>query len=161
VNGSIFLAVPYAANAQLDLTNAYNQAAGRPATVTYVGGTDIGGRTLPAGVYKSASTLFITGPLVLDGGGNPNAVFIFQIGSGLTTAVGSTVALIGLANPCNVFWQVGSSATINGNSFSGNILAFSSITLGLTTTINGRALAQNAAVTIPINAVDTINRPGP
>ncbi|MDB5040924.1 MAG: hypothetical protein JWN27_1650 [Candidatus Eremiobacteraeota bacterium] len=161
VNGSIWLAVPTAANAQLDLTTAYNSAAGKPATVTLLGGTDIGGTTLPAGVYHSPSTLFITGPLVLNGGGNPNAVFIFQIGSGLTTAVGSTVNLIGLANPCNVFWQVGSSATINGATFSGNILAFSSITMGLTTTMNGRALARNAAVTIPITAVDTISKPGP
>jgi hypothetical protein len=99
----------------------------------------------------------LTGTVTLDAQGDPNAVFIFQIGSALTTASGSTVALINGANPCNVFWQIGSSATLGtGSTFAGNILALTSITVTTGVTLNGRALARNAAVTLDS---DLINRP--
>ena len=115
--------------AQTQLTTAYNSAAGAMSTATVAG--DLGGLTFAPGVYTSTSTLGITGTLTLDAGGNPNAQFIFQIASALTTATSSIVSLINGAQPSNVFWQVGSSATLGTSSiFSGNILAFSSISLG-------------------------------
>jgi hypothetical protein len=97
----------------------------------------------------SKSPLSLSGPLVLDGAGNNNSVFIFQTNSTLTTATGSTITLINGAQECNVFWQVGSSATLGtGSAFAGNILALSSITVTTGVTVHGRALARNAAVTL-------------
>jgi Ice-binding-like len=152
VGGSIHSGDPAAAQAQLDLTTAYNNAAGRanPGAVP----ADIGGMTIPAGVHNAPVSLAITGNVTLDGGGNPNSVFIFQIPTTLTTSTGSSVTLIGLANACNVFWQVGSSATINGNSvFNGTVLALASISLGTGAVVNGRVLARNGAVTMLSNIV--------
>jgi hypothetical protein len=144
-----------AAQAQLDLTTAYNTLAGLPCG-TVIGTADIGGTTRTAGVYCSASTIGVTGTLTLDGGGDPNAVFVFQAGSGLT-GVG-TIALIGSAQAKNVYWQVGSSAVIGvGSAWKGNILSFSSITLNDNTTLIGRALARNGAVTLGTG--DTITLP--
>jgi hypothetical protein len=138
--------------AQNELTTAYNAAMGAASTATKNG--DLGGQTLFAGVYTASSSLGITGTVTLDAQGNPNAQFIFQIGTALTTATGSTVALINGAQPANVFWQVGSSATLGtGSSFSGNILAFSSISLGTGATLQGRALARNGAVTLLSNTI--------
>lgn len=139
--------------AQNDLTTAYNNATGQtPATAVLANSVDSfsgTGYTLTPGVYNSGSTMGITGTLTLDGGGNPDAVFVFQAGSSLTTASNSRVTLINGAQACNVFWQVGSSATLGtGTQFSGNILAFSSITDNGGSTINGRLLARNAAVTL-------------
>jgi hypothetical protein len=144
-----------AAQAQLDLTAEYNALAGLPCG-TVIGTVDIGATTKAAGVYCSASTIGVTGTLVLDGGGDPNAVFVFQAGSGLT-GVG-TISLVNGAQAKNVYWQVGSSAVIGtGSAWKGNIVAFSSITLNDNVTLIGRALARNAAVTLGTG--DTITLP--
>lgn len=130
VNGTTHAADPVAAQAQADLTAAYNDAAGRTAPNALP--ADVGGRTLAPGVYKTGATpaLGVTGTLTLDGQGDPNAVFMFQVGSALTTAVSSHVNLINGALPGNVFWQIGSSATLGTSSdFAGTILALSSISI--------------------------------
>ncbi len=145
--------------AQADLTIAYNDAASRQPPQALP--ADVGGRTLAPGVYKTGATpaLGVTGTLTLDGQGDPGAVFVFQVGSALTTAVNSHVNLIGGAKPGNVFWQIGSSATLGTSStFAGSILALTSISIDSGVTLNGRALARNGAVTL-IN--DTINVPTP
>jgi hypothetical protein len=155
VNGTIHAADMTAAGAQVDLTAAYIDAATR--TPTGVLPAAIGGLTFTEGVYNAPAAVGLTGTVTLDAQGDPNAVFIFQIGSALTTASGSTVELINGANPCNVFWQIGSSATLGtGSTFAGNILALTSITVTTGVTLNGRALARNAAVTLDS---DLINRP--
>ena len=152
VTGSIHSADAFALQAQNELTAAYNAAAGAASTATKSG--DLGGQTLFAGVYTASSSLGITGTVTLDAQNNPNAQFIFQIGSALTTATGSSVALINGANPANIFWQIGSSATLGTSaSFSGNILALSSISFGTGATLQGRALARNGAVTLLSNVI--------
>lgn len=153
VNGMTHLGDPVAAAAQIDLTRAYNQAAGRAADSTIAG--DLGGLTLDPGVYKSTSSLMITsGNLTLDAGGNSNAVFIFQIASTLTVDVGRQVILIGGAQSSNITWQVGSSATLGvASNFKGDILALTSITLNTGATLAGRALARNGSVTLDTNTV--------
>lgn len=142
-----FLAVvPQVEMAQDDLTAAYLDAASRTPFNTV---TDITGQTLVPGVYNSATTIALNGSVTLDGGGDPDAVFIFQAGSSLITSVGSVVVLAGDAQACNVFWQVGSSATINGSSdFAGHVLALESITVGTSATIHGSLLARNGSVTL-------------
>ncbi len=138
--------------AKIDLVTAYNDAASRaPITV----GTELGGTTLTTGAYNSASGTFqITGTLTLDAAGNPNAVFIFQTASTLVTASASKVELINGAQPCNVFWQVGSSATLGTNStFIGSVVALQSITANTGASIDGRLLARNAAVTLEANTI--------
>ena len=156
VTGTVHVADGVAAGAQADLTTAYNDAAGRSpkaSTGNFIGA----GQTLSPGVYNATSSLHIGGALTLDAHGNPNAVFIFQVGSTLITGSASTVVLTGRASACNVFWQVGSSATLGTHStFSGSILALTSITVTTGDTINGRALARNGAVTLDD---DTINVP--
>ncbi len=113
--------------AKTDLVTAYNTAAGEGPTSPIA--ADLGGQTLTPGVYNSASSIGLTGTLTLNGGGNPNAVFVFQAGSTLTTASASQINLINGAQSCNVFWQVGSSATLGtGSTFRGTILALTSIT---------------------------------
>jgi len=152
VNGTQHVTDPTAAQAEADLVAAYN-AAGTQTGAAAVSG-DLGGMTLTPGVYNSASSLGLTGTLTLDGQGNPDAVFIFQIGSALTTASGSRVNLVNGAQACNVFWQVVSSATLGTNSnFSGSILALTSVTATTGAIINGRLLARNGAVTLDVNAV--------
>lgn len=117
-------------------------------------GRDLGGQTLAPGVYCFDTTAGLTGNLTLDGGGDENAVWIFQLGTAITTAPSSSVVMAGGGSPCNVFWQVGSSATLGiGTAFAGNILAAASITLVSGSTLSGRALALNAAVTSDGNAV--------
>jgi hypothetical protein len=147
ISGSTHLADAPAAQAQVDLTAAYNTLAGLPCG-TVVGTANIGGSTRPAGVYCSASSILVTGDLTLDGGGDPNATFVFQAGSTLTTA--GNIILINGAQAKNVWWQVGSSATIGGGpaTWQGNILALTTITLNNNVTLIGRALARNGAVTM-------------
>jgi len=141
------------AQAQLDLTTAYNNAAGQGCTQDLTG-QNLGGLTLTPGVYCFDTSAQLTGTLTLNGQNNPDAVFIFKMGSTLTTANGSSVTLINETQACNVFWQVGSSATIGGNTtFNGNILALTSITFNTGASITGRALARNGAVTLDTNTV--------
>jgi Ice-binding-like len=146
-----------AAKARADLTAAYIDAAGRPIDGTVH--SNLANMHLQAGVYAGPShgALSLTGPLVLDGAGNANSVFIFQTNSSLITASSSTVSLINGAQECNVFWQVGSSATLGtGSVFTGNILALTSISVTSSVTVHGRALARNGAVTLDN---DTFTRP--
>jgi len=143
--------------AQGDLTTAYNYAAAAPGGAALPG--DIGGETLTPGVYTTASSLGITGDLTLSG----NGVYIFQIGSTLTTAAGnSQIIMTGGALPQDVFWQVGSSATLGTNTiFEGIIMAQASITLTTGATLNGEALARTGAVTLDDNQVNVPPCPGP
>jgi hypothetical protein len=153
--GTIHAADAVASQAQSDLTIAYNDAAGR-ACDTDLTGQDLGGLTLTSGVYCFDTSAQLTGTLTLDAQGNPDAVFIFQIGSTLTTSVGSTVLLTNGGQACHVFWQVGSSATLGtASAFSGNILALTSITAGTNADIEGRLLARNGAVTLQNNTIHT------
>ena len=141
-------------NAKNDLVTAYNDAAGRTYDVAYAGGFDLVGLTLNSGVYHDASSLFLSGTLTLDAQGNPDAVWIFQAGSTLITASDSKVNLIGGAQACHVFWQVGSSATLGTYAdFVGNILALTDVTLNTGATVNGRVLAENGAVTLDNNTI--------
>jgi hypothetical protein len=141
------------------LNIAYDDAAARRTGVVGVAG-DLGGQTLGPGLYKSTSTLAITGDLTLDGRGNPNAVFIFQIASGLTVNSTSGIVLSGGAQASNVFWQVGSSATLGvGSAFKGTILALTSISIATGATLDGRALAQHGAVTLQFNAIAAPRQP--
>ncbi len=137
--------------AKIDLTTAYNEAAGR-GPVTSVP-TELGGSTLTPGVYGSP-TLGITGTLTLDTQGDPAAVFIFQASSTLITASSSRVVVLDGGDACNVFWQVGSSATLGSDStLIGSVLALTSITATTGATIEGRLLAQNGAVTLDSNTI--------
>lgn len=151
--GTIHTADAVAAQAQIHLTTAYLAIAASP-TIVELTGTDLGGLTLPPGIYEFSSSAQLTGTLTLDAQGNPNAVFLFKIGSSLTTATGSSVVLINGGLDCRVYWQVGSSATLGTTTaFAGNILALTSITLDTGASISGRALARNGAVTLAGNAV--------
>ncbi|MEY2453594.1 MAG: hypothetical protein QOD92_3168 [Acidimicrobiaceae bacterium] len=138
-----------AAKGQSDLTKAYLNAKGRSVNANTP--ADLANLQLQAGVYAGPSkgALKLNGPLVLDGAGDPNSVFIFQTDSSLITGAGSTVTLINGAQECNVFWQVGSSATLGTASvFTGNILALTSIWLTDSVTVHGRALATTGEVTL-------------
>lgn len=154
ITGNQHVADIAAAQAQLDLTVAYNDAAGRTVGAITVAG-NLGGLTLPPGLYKSTSSLEISsGNLTLDAQGDANAVFIFQIASTLTTTSGRQVILSGGAKAANVFWQVGTSATLGTTSvFKGTIMADQSITLATGATLEGRALARIAAVTLGSNVI--------
>jgi hypothetical protein len=156
VNGTEHVADGVALQAQNDLVTAYNDAAARPATATIP--VELGGTTETPGVYDSpAGTFGITGTLTLDAQGDPNAVFIFQAASTLITASASNINLVNGAQSSNVFWLVGSSATLGTYSIlRGNILALTSITVTTGVTVDGRTLARNAAVTLD---TDTITRP--
>lgn len=142
-----------AAQAELDATVAYNNLAALPGGAVLLG--NLSGVTFTPGLYKNASTVtFTTGIVTLDAQGDPNAVFIFQIGSMLTTLGSTQVVLSGGAQAKNVFWQVGSSATLGTHSiFQGTILALQSITLDTGASLTGRALAINGAVTLDSNVI--------
>src|SRR3984885_1248006 len=143
-----------AAQAHTDAVIAYNDLAGRASNFN-LSGMDLGGLTLTPGVYTFSSSAQLTGTLTLDAQGNPNAEFIFQIGSTITTASNSSVLVINGGDPSDVFWQVGSSATLGTDtSFEGNILALASITLTTHASIvSGSALALNGAVTLDTNSI--------
>ena len=147
--------------AKNDLSTAYTTAAGQPPTTTFTSGDNqLGGQTLVPGVYAfgAASTANLTGasPLVLNGQGDANAVFVFQASSSLVTGSNSVVQLENGAQACNVFWQVGSSATLNSAStFVGTIMALTSATLDTGATVQGRVLAENGAVTLDANTITT------
>lgn len=137
-----------------DLTRAYNLAAGLSYDVTYSGGFDLVGLTLPSGVYNGSSSLFVSGSLVLDGQGNPNAVWVFQTGSTLISASDTVISLINGAQAGHVFWQVGSSATLGTDTvFVGNIMALNSITLHTGTAVDGSLLARCGAITLDNNRI--------
>jgi type VI secretion system secreted protein VgrG len=157
-------ASPYSrsATAQSDAVTAYLDAQRRASTILSGSTFQLGGHTYSPGVYSAGSSMGITGTLTLDGGGDPNAVFIFQAGSTLVTAAGSpstpasTIALTNGTQAANVFWQVGSSATLGTySSFSGTILALTSITATTGASIDGRLIALNAAVTLDSNNIAT------
>jgi hypothetical protein len=154
-SGTVHPGDAVAATAQTDLTAAYNNAAGQPPTTT--GLSAIANQTLTPGVYNASSSLLVNGTVILDGQGDQNAVFIFQMGSTLTTASASGIELINGAQPCNVFWQVGSSATLGtGSTFAGTILAQASITVTTGDTVAGSMLARTGAVTLDD---DTVSAP--
>ena len=157
LHGTQHIGDAVASGAKDALVGAYNDAAG--ATPVNNGPTELGGTTLTPGVYASA-TLGLTGTLTLDGGG----VYIFQAGSTLITAPGSSVELINGASACDVYWQVGSSATLDTTtSFKGTIMALTSIALNNGVTLEGRALARNGAVTMINDTIDSsaCAAPGP
>lgn len=158
VNGQIHNNDAVAAEAQRDVTTAYNKLEAKtcPAgnDLSTVNGGDLGGQTLTPGVYCFSSTAGLTGTLTLNGKGNPNAVFVFQIGSAITTASNSLVNLVRGTQACNVFWQVTSSAVLGtDSSFTGNVLALTSITVTDGATLRGRALARTGSVTLDDNTV--------
>lgn len=152
--GMIHDADAVAMQAQNDATAAYVILAAEPST-SDLSGLDLGGMILTSGVYTFTSSAQLTGTLTLDAENNPNAVFVFQIGTTLTTASTSSVVVINAPpNFCNKYWQVGSSATLGTDTtFVGNILAYTSITLNTGATLYGRALVQNGAVTLDSNTV--------
>jgi hypothetical protein len=148
-HGATHAADAAASRAQNDLTIAYNDAASAKTTTTIPDVGNIGGETLTPGVYTSASSMMLAGTVTLNGAGNPNAIFIFQAGSTVVTASSSRVVLENGAQACNVYWQVGSSATLGtGSSFVGTLMALTSATVTTGVTVDGRVLARNGAVTL-------------
>jgi Ice-binding-like len=154
VGGTIHAADAVAAQAEADNVTAYGELASEACNTTFGVPTDLGGLTLVPGVYCFASSAGLTGTLTLNAGGDAGAVWVFKIASTLITASNAKVAVINGGQQCNVFWQVGSSATLGtGTDFIGNVLALTSITLTTDATLSGRALAQNGAVTLDSNTV--------
>jgi hypothetical protein len=155
LNGTQHVNDNIATQAKLDLTAAYNDAAGRTATDIVTLSGNIGGLTLTPGLYKSTSSLAISsGDLTFDAKGNADAVFIIQIASSLTTTSGRKVILSGGAVASHIFWQVGSSATFGTTSvFKGTVLAKQSITFDTGATLDGRALASTGAVVMAGNTI--------
>ena len=155
VNGVSHATDEVAAQAQLDLTNAYNVAAGQPVLPQNdLSGTDLGERKLGPGIYRYNAAALLTGALTLDAEGDPNAQFVFKIGSQLTTESASSVLLVNGASPCNVYWQVGSSADLGTTTaFQGNLMALTSISLKNGATVLGRMLARNGQVSLINNVL--------
>ncbi len=153
LHGAQYVDDPVAVQAKSDLTTAYLDAAGRTPVTTE--SSNLGGLTLGPGVYAGAPSLTLTGTLTLDAHNNPDAVFIFQAPSStLITSAGSVVQLTGGAQACNVFWQVGSSATLSSTTtFVGTVLALTSVSAKTGATVSGRLLAQNGAVTLEDNTI--------
>jgi len=155
IGGTIHAADAVALQAQNDVTTAYNFLAGQ-ACGTDLTGQDLGGLTLTPGVYCFSSSAQLTGTLTLNGAGT----YIFQMGTSLTTASSSSVALTNGASACDVWWQAGSSATLGtATSLPGNVVALTSITLNTAASISGRALARNGAVTLNGNTVSMCDNP--
>lgn len=139
--------------AKNDLSAAYDDAGSRTMTEEISG--NIGGKTFMPGVYQSSGPVeIVSGSVTLNGGGDPNAVWIFKIGGVLTVAPGRSIVLTGGAQAQNIFWRVAGPATFgSGNIFNGNILADQSITLGAVTKLSGRALSRNGSVAIAYNDI--------
>jgi hypothetical protein len=158
INGSTHATTEVAAQAQLDLTTAYDAAAGQSVLpANDLSGEDLGGLNLAPGTYRYNAAALMTGALTLDAEGDPNAEFVFQIGSQLTTESASSVVLVNGASPCNVYWQVGSSAVLGTTtSFQGTLMALTSISLNSNATVVGRMLARNGQVSLIEN---TLTRP--
>lgn len=143
--------------AKNDLINAYSDAVGRSATNIYGAVFDLAGLTLPGGVYRDPTSFALSGTLTLDAQGDADTVWLFQAGTTLSTGANSLVNLINGAQADNVFWQVGSSATLGADTdFAGNILAYTSITLGHGARIDGGLYAVNGAVTLDTNAINNL-----
>ena len=154
VNGTIHSADATARQAQTDAATAFSILAGETSTNSLTG-QDLGGLTLNAGVYNYATSAALTGTLTLDAQGDPNAIFVFQIGSTLTTASSSAIDLLFGAQADNVYWEVGTSATLGTDTaMVGTILADTSITLETGASLDGRALALNGAVTLDDNLIN-------
>lgn len=154
VTGTTHQADTTAQNAQAAVTAAYDALVSQACTSGPLGATDLAGATLTPGVYCYSSTLENSGILTLNAGGDTNAVWVFKIGSTLTTASGSSVRVINGGQNSNVFWQVGSSATLGTTTaFAGNILALTSITVNGGATMSGRLLARNGTVSLDANSV--------
>lgn len=152
LTGTIYAGGAVASHAQSALTAAYLDAAGRTADQTLT--DDLAGKTLTPGVYRYGAAAQLTGTVILDAQGNPDAVFIFQIGTTLGSSAGSTVSLINGAQACHTFWQIGTSSTLGANTaFRGSMLADASITIGAGTSVAGRLLARTGTVTMDTNAV--------
>jgi type VI secretion system secreted protein VgrG len=154
-SGTLHVADAPASSAQTDLTTAFNTLTNLQPCEDLTG-TDLGGLTLTPGVYCFSTSAQLTGVLTLNAQGNPNAVWVFRIGSTLTTASNASVRFINgsSANACGAQWRVGTSATLGtGTSFAGNILAQSSITLNTNANVIGRVLARTGAVTLDDNDI--------
>jgi hypothetical protein len=153
VGGTVHAGDSQAAQAQADLVLAYNDAAGRTPTGSFTG--DLNGRTFTAGVWHTDAALALTGTMTLDAEGDPNAVFIFQVGAAMNTAAASNVNLVNGAQASHVFWQVlGAAGTGASSSLSGTIMAAGAITLGAGTQLIGRALSYDT-VTMATNTITT------
>jgi Ice-binding-like len=153
LTGTIHAGDAVAAQAHADLGAAYGSLAAAVCQHNLTG-QDLGGQTLAPGVYCFDTTVGVTGALTLDAGGDSAGIWIFQIGTAITTATSSSVVMAGGGKPGNVFWNVGSSATIGtSTAFQGNLLAYTSITLTSGSSVVGRALALNAAVTLDSNSI--------
>ena len=154
VLGATHAADDVANTAKIDLVAAFNAAAGESTTAD-LSGQDLGGLTLTAGVYNYSSAAQLTGTVTFDGENNPDAQFIIKVGTLLNTEVGSSVAMIRGANPCNVFWKVDTATIGGGTAFKGNVLALTSISLGnAASVLPGRLLARNGSVVLDNNVID-------
>lgn len=152
-SGSIHAGDSMAAQAQSDLGAAYALLAAESATAT-MSHADLCGTTLGPGVYRFPTAAALSGTLTLDAHGDSSAVFVFQIGTALTTAAGASVVLAGGAQVRHVWWQVGTAATLGiGSAMQGNLLARTSITLGNRASVTGRVLAQKGSVTMNANSL--------
>lgn len=158
LNGAVHNNDAVAAQAKLDLANAYKVAAETPVLpANDLSGTNLGERTLKAGAYRYTSSAQLTGALTLDAQGDPNAEFVFEIAAELTTAPASSVLLVNGASPCNVHWQVGSSATLDTTTvFVGNLMAPTSVSLNDKATVLGRVFASNGQISL---IDDTLTKP--
>ena len=160
VTGTINAGNAAAANAQTAVTTAYNALTSQACNVNLTG-INLGGLTLTPGVYCFSSSAQLTGTLTLNALGNPGSVWVFQIGSTLTTASGASVVFINGGQSCGAFWQVGSSATLGTTTnFSGNILALASITANTGATSSGALFARTGAVTLDSNVVSVVGSCG-